>query len=214
MRKKYKGVALIGTVAAIVAWILLSYGIFTVQSSQFQMLVSSRDSVNAQKLAEIDASLLKLLDYDDVTNNYALGELNLHQGRSAMQTISADGNWEDEIIISEEKSGSGDSDYGNFRVATINIYKQGETEPRFSTQVPILKSGQTYSGKDIDEFIEELKAKDRELEAKDRELEAKDRQLEAKDKELASKIEALRNELLAAVESAICKCADGVAGGS
>lgn len=226
MRMKYKGVALVGTVAAMIAWILLSYGIFTVQSSQFQMFVASRDAVNAQKLAEVDASLIKMIGYDDVTNDSALKELNLHLGRENMQTVTVDGNWQDEIIISEEKANSGDSDYGNFRIATINIYKSGDTEPRYSKQVPILKSGQTYSKKAIDDFMTELKAKDkkleekdkqleakdRELEAKDKQLEAKDRELDAKDRELESLIESLRSECYAAIEAARCLCSSGISG--
>ncbi|MBR3723312.1 MAG: hypothetical protein IKN12_11220 [Selenomonadaceae bacterium] len=218
--RKYSGVALVGTTAAIVAWMLLSYGIFTVQSSQFQMFVSSRDSVNAKKLAEVDAELLKLVNYDDIQNSSALGELNLHLGRSDMKTVALDsGRWQDEIIISNEMGGSGDSQYGNFRVATVNVYKEDETEPRFSMQVPILKSGQTYSKKDFDDFIEELKKKDKELEekdkqleAKDRQLEAKDRQLEAKDSELSSKISSLRSELQSAVDSNQCQCASDIPG--
>lgn len=211
--RKYKGVALVGTAAAIVAWLLLSYGIFTVQSSQFQMFVSSRDSINAKKLAEVDAELLKLIDYDDIQNSSALGDLNLHLNRGDMKTVSLDsGNWEDEIIISGEMGGSGDSQYGNFRVATVNVYKEGDTEPRFSMQVPILKSGQTYSKKDFDDFIEELKKKDKELEEKDKQLEAKDKQLEAKDQELASKISSLKSELQSAINSNQCQCASDIPG--
>lgn len=205
-RIKVRGVALVGTVAAVIAWILLSYGIFTVQSSQFQMLISSNNSLNAQKLAEIDAALLKMVNYEDVTNNSALGEYNLHLDRGNLKSISVDGGWQDEIIISSEKLNKNDPDYGRFRIATINIYQDGDTEPRFSMQVPLTKSEQSYSRKTIDEFIEALRAKDRELEAKDRELEAKDRQLEAKDNEIASKIESIRSRLLAEIESGKCTC--------
>lgn len=204
---KLKGVALVATTTAMIAWMLLAYGIFTVQSSQFQMLISNRDSVNAQKLAEIDAELIKLLSYDQISNNSAFAELNLHTNRGTIQTVKLDGadsNWQDEIIISDAG--------GGVKIATINIYKDGDTIPRSSLQIPILKSGQTYSKKAFDEFIEELKAKDVELEAKDRELEAKDRELEAKDNELAAKIQAARQELLDAVENARCKCAEGIKG--
>lgn len=211
-RIKVRGVALLGTVAAVIAWILLSYGIFTVQSSQFQMLISSNNSLNAQKLAEIDAALLKMVNYEDVTNNSALGEYNLHLDRGDLKSISVDGGWQDEIIISAEKLSKNDPDYGRFRVATINIYQDGDTKPRFSMQVPLTKSEQSYSRKTIDEFIEALRAKDKELEAKDRELEAKDRQLEAKDNEIASKIESIRSRLLAEIESGKCTCTGSTGG--
>lgn len=186
MRWRYKGFALLGTVAAIVAWILMMYGMSTVQTSQFQMLISGKDAINAQKLAEVDSSLIKLVDYDELTDDSALGELNLHSSRGVMRTVTADG-WQDEIKFSEERNNGSDSDYGNYRIATVNIYKEGDVVPRFSLQTPALKYAQPYIRKDIDKFIEERKAKDRELEAKDRELEAKDKELDAKDKELDAK---------------------------
>ncbi|MBR3723311.1 MAG: hypothetical protein IKN12_11215, partial [Selenomonadaceae bacterium] len=212
-RYKTKGVAMIGTVAALVAWILLSYGIFTVEGSQFQMMISSTQSLNAQKLAEIDAALIKMVNYEEVTNSSALGKVNLHLGRENLKSISDAEGWQDEIIISNEKIKGSDPDHGRFRVATINIYREGDTEPRFSMQVPVTKSGQTYSRKTIDDFIEALRQKDRELEAKDRQLEAKDRELEAKDRELdaadraiESRISSMRSSLMSEIMSSRCGC--------
>ncbi|MBR3622686.1 MAG: hypothetical protein IKN43_04975, partial [Selenomonadaceae bacterium] len=84
---------------------------------------------------------------------------------------------------------------------------------RFSMQVPVTKSGQTYSRKTIDDFIEALRQKDRELEAKDRQLEAKDRELEAKDRELdaadraiESRISSMRSSLMSEILSSKCDC--------
>ena len=191
MQQKYKGVALVATVAAMIAFLLLAYGIFTVQSSQFQMLISGHDAVNAQKLAEVDAELLKMINYDDVNNDAVLGELNLHLNRGDMQSVTVEGDWQDEIIIGDGSSS------GGLRIATINIYKRGDTAPRYSMQVPILKSGQTYSKKAFDDFIDELKAKDAELDAKDRELESKDQQLKAKDKQLRATFQALQHGMVA-----------------
>lgn len=212
-RYKTKGVAMIGTVAALMAWILLSYGIFTVEGSQFQMMISSTQSLNAQKLAEIDAALIKMVNYEEVTNSSALGKVNLHLGRENLKSISDAEGWQDEIIISNEKIKGSDPDHGRFRVATINIYREGDTEPRFSMQVPVTKSGQTYSRKTIDDFIEALRQKDRELEAKDRQLEAKDRELEAKDRELdaadraiESRISSMRSSLMSEIMSSRCGC--------
>lgn len=203
-KRKYKAFALVGTVAAIVAWIVMSYGMFMVQSSQFQMLISGKDATDAQKLAEVDGALVKLVPYDDLTNNSALGALNLHQNRSSMQTVTTDGSWQDEIKISAEKNNGSDSDYGNYRIATVNIYKDGDTVPRFSLQTPVLKYAQPYVRKDIDAFIEERKAKDRELEAKDKELEAKDRQLEAADRELEAKLSSVESEIMSYFP--LCDC--------
>lgn len=205
-RYKSKGVAMVGTVAALVAWILLSYGIFTVEGSQFQMLISSNQSLNAQKLAEIDAALIKMVNYEEVTNSSALGKVNLHLGRDNLKSISDADGWQDEIIISNEKIKGNDPDHGRFRVATINIYREGDTEPRFSMQVPVTKSGQTYSRKTIDDFIEELKKKDKELEEKDKQLEAKDKELEAADQKIASRIASMRSSLMSEIQSSKCTC--------
>ena len=210
-RYKAKGVAMIGTAAALVAWILLSYGIFTVQSSQFQMITSSKVALDAQKLAEVDGSLFRLVPYDELSNGSSLAELNLHHNRSAMQSVKTDKIWQDEIRIGSEKNNGTDSKYGNYRIATVNIYKEGDVTPRFSLQTPVLSYSQPYIRQEIDEFIEERKKKDRELEAKDKELEAKDKELEAKDKQLEAKDKEL-NSMLDSVESDIrsqlplCNC--------
>ncbi|MBR3623591.1 MAG: hypothetical protein IKN43_09625 [Selenomonadaceae bacterium] len=204
MRKKYKyaGFALVGTVAAIVAWITMSYGMFMAQNAQFEMLISGKDSINAQKLAEVDGSLLRLVPYDELSNGSSLAELNLHHSRSAMKSVKTDKVWQDEIRIGGEKNNGTDSKYGNYRIATVNIYKEGDVTPRFSLQTPVLSYSQPYIRQEIDEFIEERKKKDRELEAKDRALESKDKQLEAKDKQLEAKDREL-NSMLDSVESDI-----------
>ena len=185
--QKYKGFAVVGTVAAVIAWIVMIYGIFMVQSNQFQMLISGKDAINAQKLAEVDGSLVRLVDYDELNNSSALNALNLHTNRDTLQTVTfAEGEniWQDEIKIGEEQNNGTDSPYGNFRIATVNIYKNGDTIPRFSLTTPILRYAQPYTREEIDKFIEERKAKDRELEAKDRELEATDRELMEVDEQL------------------------------
>lgn len=206
MRKRYKyaGFALVGTIAAIVAWITMSYGMFMAQNAQFEMLISGKDSINAQKLAEVDGSLLRLVPYDELSNGSSLGELNLHHSRSAMQSVSTSGVWQDEIRIGSEKNNGTDSKYGNYRIATVNIYKEGDVTPRFSLQTPVLSYTQPYIRKEVDEFIEERKAKDRELEAKDKQLEAKDKQLEAKDKELNSMLDSLESEIRSQLP--LCHC--------
>ena len=228
---KFRGFSIAGTVAAIIAWIIMSYGIFTIQSSQFQMLISIGEATNAQKLAEADAALLKLVNYENLTNNSALEEVNLHLDRGDIKSIPTEG-WEDEIIISDEKLNKNNPDYGRFCVATINIYKKGDSIPRYSMQTPISKSRQTYSRDTIDEFIEALRSKDRELEAKDRELEETDKRLAETDKDLekapkarfasmnsiSDEISALQKKYLDIIEKNKCTCggnsSDGEASGS
>lgn len=153
MGRKYKlkGVALIGTVAAILAWMMLAYGVFTVQSSQFNMIAAGKSAMEAQQYAEIDANLLKLINYDDIDDASVLSTLNLHTARGDIKTVEADG-WQDEIVISSEQNNGSDDD-GRFRVATVNIYKEGDSTPRYSMEVPLVSGAQTYTRQEIDEMV-------------------------------------------------------------
>ena len=102
---KLKGVLLITTIVAVAAWILLAGGIFLSQSSQFQMLGAQKDEDQAKQYAEVDANLLKLIDYGKLTDESTLADYKLHLDRDQIQTVDAP-DCEDEISIGNEQSSS------------------------------------------------------------------------------------------------------------
>jgi len=153
-RYKLKGLMLITTVVAVAAWILLAGGIFLTQSSQFQMLGANKMEEQARQFAEVDANLLQLVEYGKLTDAGTLSNFKLHTNRAQIQTVDAP-DWEDEISIgNEQRASSG----GLFRVATINIYRKGDTKPRCGLNVPIVKDAQMYSRSQLDKMIADATA--------------------------------------------------------
>lgn len=142
-RYKLRGVMLITTVVAVAAWILLAGGIFLTQSSQFQMLGARKIEEQARQYAEVDAQILKYVAYDKLTDATTLKSYKLHLKRAKMETVEA-ADWEDEITIGPEKKSSDKS--GGYRVATINIYRKGDTKPRWSMDAILVKGSKNSSG--------------------------------------------------------------------
>lgn len=133
---------LITTVVAVAAWILLAGGIFLTQSSQFQMLGARKIEEQARQYAEVDAQVLKYVAYDKLTDETTLKGYKLHLKRAKMETVEA-ADWEDEIIMGDEKKSSDKS--GGYRTATVNIYRKGDTKPRWSMDVILVKGAKNSS---------------------------------------------------------------------
>ena len=132
--KKVGGYVLLETVLAMIAFSMLSMAFFTIFSGQFSMINSSADAMQAQQYAEIDAQKLRLMNYYDLDDEGA-------KTRSAMTSWSNPNNlWEDEITIGNEIV-IDDYTQSKQRIATIKIYRQGDTLPRFSFEVPISSQG-------------------------------------------------------------------------
>ena len=110
-RYKLRGIMLITTVVAVAAWILLAGGIFLTQSSQFQMLGARKIEEQARQYAEVDAQVLKYVAYDKLTDETTLKGYKLHLKRAKMETVEA-ADWEDEIIMGDEKKSSDKSGGG------------------------------------------------------------------------------------------------------
>lgn len=113
-RYKLRGIMLITTVVAVAAWILLAGGIFLTQSSQFQMLGARKIEEQARQYAEVDAQVLKYVAYDKLTDETTLKGYKLHLKRAKMETVDA-ADWEDEIIMGDEKKSSDKSGGGVLR---------------------------------------------------------------------------------------------------
>ena len=134
-RYKLRGIMLITTVVAVAAWILLAGGIFLTQSSQFQMLGARKIEEQARQYAEVDAQVLKYVAYDKLTDETTLKGYKLHLKRAKMETVDA-ADWEDEIIMGDEKKSSDKSGGGIGQRQSTSIARvtpsQGGAWTRFS----------------------------------------------------------------------------------
>lgn len=152
-----EGVLLLGLISAV------SFGMTSIMSSNFSALSASKEANQAQQLAEVDANLLRLVKYDELDSATALSDVKLHTGRSAIQSTNVTG-WEDEIKIGSEQTNGGDGDDGVFRIATINIYRKGESLPKYSVSVPLVKGAQGMTRKEILEITDQLQSNINQLE--------------------------------------------------
>ena len=151
-RYKLRGIMLITTVVAVAAWILLAGGIFLTQSSQFQMLGARKIEEQARQYAEVDAQVLKKIPYTDLENETILKNHKLHLKRAHIESVVADENWEDEIIIGKEQTSS-DKNNGKYRIAVINVYRKDDKQPRKKIKLLLVQkssnSAKSFIGGDV-----------------------------------------------------------------
>ena len=142
--KKYKsrGSVLVITALAAIVWIFIAQSLFIVTTSGFGMLKSSRVALQAQQYAEIEVDRLKNVAYENLDSDGA-------HSRQAIANIQESG-WEDEVSIGSENSISG-SDNAKQRIATINVYKSGDTLPRFTLEVPLSSQNGSISTRYIEQ---------------------------------------------------------------
>lgn len=129
---KCKGSILIITALAAIVWIFIAQSLFIVGAGGFGMIKSSRIALQAQQYAEIAVDKLKNIDYENLDAD------GVHS-RQAITNIQEQG-WEDEVSIGAEYPIQG-SDDGKQRIATVNVYKTGDTLPRFTLEVPLFSQG-------------------------------------------------------------------------
>lgn len=127
-RYKSRGSILVITALAAIVWIFIAQSLFIVGAGGFGMIKSSRVALQAQQYAEIEVDRLKNVAYENLDSNGA-------HSRQAIVNIQESG-WEDEVSIGSEHAISG-SDDAKQRIATINVYKSGDTLPRFTLEVPL-----------------------------------------------------------------------------
>lgn len=128
--KKYKrsGSILASVMVAAIVWIMIAQSMFITFSGQFKMISSSRTALQAQQYAEIALDKLKNINYDELDASGA-------HGRKKIEGISSD-DWQDEVTIGAESTIAG-SDDAKQRIATVNVYKTGDTLPRYTVEVPL-----------------------------------------------------------------------------
>ena len=132
--KKYKrnGSILASVMVAAIVWIMIAQSMFITFSGQFKMISSSRTALQAQQYAEIALDKLKNINYDELDVSGA-------HGRKKIEGISSD-DWQDEVTIGAESTIAG-SDDAKQRIATVNVYKVGDTLPRYTVELPLSSQG-------------------------------------------------------------------------
>ena len=135
MNIKRKGLLLLDAAISAIILGIAAMSFVMLYSSQFALLSAGKDGKTAMQYAEVDAEILKTLSYQDIKDDDILGEALLHQERGQLLSVPDADGWQDEIIYGEEHHiASNDSDY---TVATVNIYRDGDTLPRATLKVPL-----------------------------------------------------------------------------
>ena len=129
MRFKCKGVTIAATAIAIIAWMFLGYIAFIVMASPFSVLASARTARQAEQYAEFVASSLRLMSYDEL-------DTAAHDRRSLVGEIADAADWESSVTLSDERH-FGDDAENVQRIATVDIFRTGDTLSRYTLQVPL-----------------------------------------------------------------------------
>lgn len=125
-KRKKKGYILFETVLALIVFGMLSIAFFMIFSGQFSMINSSRDALQAQQYAQVEAEMLRISEYEDLENKT--------KSRSAMTSWANPGNvWESEITLDTEQK----TTVGKTRIAHVSVYRTGDSLARFTLDVPL-----------------------------------------------------------------------------
>lgn len=126
-----------GSIGAFLMLQLLIYSIFVgiiasstidLQSSYFSGLSAGRVELEAQQWAEIKANTVRLIGYDDITN----------QSRQSID--GSNGRWEDEVIVDEAVQIGPDED-NKQKIVTIKVYNPSDITSKFDLKVPLSSQG-------------------------------------------------------------------------
>ena len=145
-KKKKKGFLILEAALASIVYCMLALGFFTIFSGQFSMIQAGRTALQAQQYAEIDADTLKLLSYDDLTNSTKLSAAGIHTSKALFTAVSGVTDWYDQVTIGNETTVNSDTS-SKMRIATIKLYKNGDTLARYSIDVPLSSQGSDTTGK-------------------------------------------------------------------
>jgi hypothetical protein len=125
--KKRKGFAvLLSIVLASIVMMYASIGVATVISSQLNGNDASKIASQTLQYADIKANELRVTSYSTITT------------KAETRTLIPSTKYEREVVISPETDlGDGSKQ----TIATVNIYKTGETLPRQTLSVPLSSQG-------------------------------------------------------------------------
>lgn len=131
-QKKKHGFMLFSAVLSTIVFMMLAGAFFAMYGGQFSLIQNGRTAIQAQQYAEIDANTLRLSSYADLDTKA--------HARQSITSIANAAGWEDEISIGAEQTLNEDSN-NKQRIATVNIYKQGDIQSRYTLQLPLSSQG-------------------------------------------------------------------------
>lgn len=131
MRKKLPAFTLVATSLAVLTWILIAQSFAMMSSGAMDTAKTQRVTAQAVEAAKLDEAALRNIAYDEID---AKGP---HE-RRAIEGMD-DGSWESSVTIAPEKTLS-DGERTKVKMATISIYRVGDTVSRFSLDVPLVSS--------------------------------------------------------------------------
>ena len=134
LKINYKTTAsiMVSAILAVIVWIGIAQSMAMVANSSFKSIKSGRTALQAQQYADISIDRLKNVNYDELDINGA-------HSRKKIEGISSN-DWQDEVTIGAESTIAG-SDDAKQRIATVNVYKVGDTIPRYTVEVPLSSQG-------------------------------------------------------------------------
>lgn len=136
LKINYKTTAsiMVSAILAVIVWIGIAQSMAMVANSSFKSIKSGRTALQAQQYADISIDRLKNINYDELDINGA-------HSRKKIEGISSN-DWQDEVTIGAEST-IGGSDDAKQRIATVNVYKVGDTMPRYTVEVPLSSQGKS-----------------------------------------------------------------------
>ena len=131
MKNKRPASMLISAILASVMFIIIANSFMNLWGNSFTTLTAAKTATEAQNLSDIVSEKLKLegVDAEEVTTKTPLSDI----------TGNDD---DDDWLYTYEIGNEFEDDDGNiFKVAEVKIYKDGEDNPRYSTEIPLSSSG-------------------------------------------------------------------------
>ena len=127
-KAKTTGSIMVSAILAIFVWIGIAQSMAIIANSGFKSIKSGRTAIQAQQYADISIDRLKNINYDELDTAGA-------HTRAVISGLSTT-DWEDEVTIGAESTIAGSDDVKQ-RIATVNVYKTGDTLPRYTVEVPL-----------------------------------------------------------------------------
>lgn len=157
--RKKAGYILIAATLASIVYIMISMAFFTIFSGQFSMISAGRTAMQAQQYADVVANTLKLQSIEDIIAKTG-AEITLNDNNKLALNTSSDSetkhdlsdllgsndswtDWQYNISIADGPANStGDSDDAVVqKIATVRMFKDGDTFPRYSEEIRLSLQG-------------------------------------------------------------------------
>ena len=129
IRKKMPAFTLVATSLAVLTWILIAQSFAMMSSGAMDTAKTQRVTAQAVEAAKLDEAALRNIAYDEID------EKGPH-GRRPIEGMD-DGSWESSVTIAPERTLS-DGERTKVKMATIQIFRTGDTVSRFSLEVPLV----------------------------------------------------------------------------